>query len=186
MVITFATVLSSAYRVSRLNIVSAIRNLPEATVIRSEATLRQRLLLVLRALGHLAIFLLHSIKSLVRGRWGPFAGYTSLAVTWVIPVVWMVDVGVALLRLAWPYLLKGLSLVTSRVGKLRLVLVTAVGLSHEQHGPHRPDPVHVRLVIFTLMGMSILSKVLSTQFSDANTVLGGMGRRWPGERQYPD
>ena len=107
MVITFATVTSSAYRVSRLNIVSAIRNLPEAIVIRGEATLRQRLLLVLRALVHPVIFLFRSVGSLVRGRWGRFAGYTALVFIWVVPIVWITDIAVALFRFAWPYLLGG-------------------------------------------------------------------------------
>ena len=107
MVITFATVAGSAYRVSRLNIVSAVRNLPEAMMIRGEATLRQRLLLVLVALGHPVIFLFHSVGFLVRRRWGRFVGSTALGVIWVVPIVWAIDITVALLRFAWPYLLKG-------------------------------------------------------------------------------
>jgi putative ABC transport system permease protein len=107
MVITFATVAGSAYRVSRLNIVSAIRNLPEAIVFGGEATLRQRLLPVLWALGHPAIFLLRGVRALVRRRWGRFVGYTALGIIWVLPIVWIIDIAVSLLRFAWPYLLRG-------------------------------------------------------------------------------
>ena len=61
MIITFATVALSSYRVSRLNIVTAVRGLPEAIVLRGEAPFSQRLLLVGRALARPLIFLWRSL-----------------------------------------------------------------------------------------------------------------------------
>ncbi len=152
MVITFATVASSAYRVSRLNIVSAIRNLPEAIVIRGEATLRQRLLLVLRALVHPAILLLRSVGSLVRRRWGRFAGYL-LAFIWVVAIVWIIEIGAALFRFAWPYLLRGW--LTVIVG----LLVIWWGVA----GPERLS-IFTGGVSLTILGLGLTLRTLAGRF----------------------
>ncbi len=107
MVITFATVAGSAYRVSRLNVVAAVRNLPEAIEVSSHSTLRQRLVVLLRALVRPGIFLWRGIRALIHLRFGRFAGYTSLGLVWLFPMFWIVDIFVALLRFTWPYLLAG-------------------------------------------------------------------------------
>ena len=107
MVITVATVAGSAYRVSRLNIVAAVRNIPEAVEVASRATLRQRSVVLLRALVRPGIFVWRGISALRRLRFGRFAGYTLLGLVWVFPVFWIADVFFAVLRFVWPYLLAG-------------------------------------------------------------------------------
>ncbi len=64
MLVTFATVLISANRVSHLNIVSAIRDLPEPP--RPPSYLRDRLLAPFRILrdGFLALFRLRPLRAL--------------------------------------------------------------------------------------------------------------------------
>ena len=107
MVITVATVAGSAYRVSRLNIVAAVRNIPEAVEVASRATLRQRSVVLLRALVRPGIFVWRGISALRLLRFGRFAGYTLLGLAWVFPVFWIADVFFAVLRFVWPYLLAG-------------------------------------------------------------------------------
>ena len=107
MIITFATVAVSSYRVSRLNIVTAVRGLPEAIVIRAEAPLPQRLLLVWRALARPLIFLWRSLISMPRLRVRSFLLNLGLAALWAVPPVWFLGIAVALLRFSWPYFLRG-------------------------------------------------------------------------------
>ena len=108
MVITFATVAVSAYRVSRLNIVSAVRGLPEANTIQSEAPFLQRALLIGRALVRPLTFLWRTLVSLPRLRYVGILVNLGLGVLWVIiPIIWIVDVTVAIFRFVWPYLLRG-------------------------------------------------------------------------------
>ena len=107
MVITVATVAGSAYRVSRLNIVAAVRNIPETVEVASRATLRHRSAVLLRSLGRPGIFLWRGVRALISRRFGRFAGYTLLGLVWVFPVFWIADVVFAVLRFVWPYLLAG-------------------------------------------------------------------------------
>ena len=106
-VITFATVATSAYRVSRLNIVTAIRGLPESISMKSEATLSARLRIVAEALLRPLLYLGRALMSLVRLRIGRFLRSLVLAAFWAFPPVWIVGVAVALARFAWPYLIRG-------------------------------------------------------------------------------
>ena len=107
MVITVATVAGSAFRVSRLNIVAAVRNIPEAVEIASRATFRQRGSVLLRALVRPGIFLWRGVRALRRLHFGRFVGYTMLGLVWVFPVFWIADVAFAVVRFVWPYLLAG-------------------------------------------------------------------------------
>ena len=117
MVITFATIAFSAYRVSRLNIVVAIRGLPETLLPSGEPPLTMRLLGILKAIVRPIIFLVRGIISLRRRRFTAFLGYLALAPLWVIIFpVWIVDLVVALFRFIWPYLLRGW--LTSVIGAL--------------------------------------------------------------------
>ena len=106
-VITFATVATSAYRVSRLNIVTAVRGLPEAITIKGEATLRARLGLIGVALIRPLLYLWRALRSLLRLRFGRLLSNLGLAVLWVIPPVWIIGVAIALVRFLWPYFLRG-------------------------------------------------------------------------------
>ena len=107
MAITFGTVAFSSYRVSRLNIVSAVRGLPEALVIKSEATLSQRLSLVGKALVRPFIFLWRALRSLLSLRIRSFLLNLALAAMWAIPPLWLLSIAVALVRFVWPYLIRG-------------------------------------------------------------------------------
>ena len=108
MVITFGTIAFSAYRVSRLNIVVAIRGLPEALLPATEPPFLTRLVYLPRALFHPFIFLIRGFISLVRGEFVDFLRNLGLAALWVIvfPIL-IADIVVAIFRFAWPYLLRG-------------------------------------------------------------------------------
>ena len=163
MVITFATVASSAYRVSRLNIVSAVRGIPEAIELKSEATLRLRLSILGRALVRPFIFLWRGVRALARLRLRRFAGYTALGVVWVLPVIWIIDIAVALLRFAWPYLLRGW--LTLTIG----VLVTWWGLT----GPERLS-IFTGGVSLMILGLGLVLRALAHRFAMRLELLGGL------------
>ena len=107
MVITVLTVAGSAYRVSRLNIVAAVRNIPEAVEVASSATLRHRGGVLLRALVRPGIFLWRGISALRQRRFVRFVGYTLLGLVWIFPLLWIADMVFAVLRFLWPYMLAG-------------------------------------------------------------------------------
>ena len=108
MAITFGTVAFSAYRVSRLNIVMAIRDLPEALIPSGEPPFRKRFVGLPKALVRPIIFLLRAFRSLFRRRFVSFFRRLVLAVLWVVIFpIWIVDIAVALFRFIWPYLLRG-------------------------------------------------------------------------------
>ena len=106
MAITFATVAVSAYRVSRLNIVVAIRDLPEAIMPKSESTLRERLLGLLKSAVLPGYYLFAAIRALFRRRIGELAKNFGFAVIVLFPV-WQIAVAVGLVRFVQPYLLRG-------------------------------------------------------------------------------
>ena len=108
MAITFGTILFSAYRVSRLNIVMAIRGLPEALLPSEEPPFRTRLSYLPKALFRPLIFVIRGFKLLLRKRLGKLALNWVLAILWVvIPLIWIADIVVGVFRFAWPYLLRG-------------------------------------------------------------------------------
>ena len=107
MVITFATVAFSSYRVSRLNIVMAIRGLPEPLLPSQESPFLVRFVILLKAIAHPPIFLIQGLKSLLKLRFRGFLRNMGLAVLWAIPPFWIVYIAVGLLRFSWPYLLRG-------------------------------------------------------------------------------
>ncbi|MCI0439111.1 MAG: ABC transporter permease, partial [Chloroflexi bacterium] len=105
-VLTFITVFFSAYRASRLNIVSAIRNLQEEFM----ASQREpRLRRIVRALIRPFIFLRRSWRALVRGRFGAALGNLALALLWVLPygIPWAADIVIALARAVLPSMSQG-------------------------------------------------------------------------------
>ncbi len=105
MTITFATVAVSAYRVSQLNIIVAIRDLPETIIPKIEPTFMERLLGLLKALVLPGYYLFAAARSLVQRRPGQFGKNLLLSVA-VIPV-WFAPVLIALLRFIQPYLMRG-------------------------------------------------------------------------------
>ena len=106
MVITVATVALSAYRVSRLNIVAAVRNIPEAVEIASQETLGERGGALLRALARPGIFLWRGVGAIRRSHFRRFVGNTLLGLVWTF-TFWLVDILFALLRFIWPHVLSG-------------------------------------------------------------------------------
>jgi putative ABC transport system permease protein len=104
MAITFGTVIFSAYRVSRLNIVMAIRDLPQALMPTETPSFRERLKGLLRALARPLIFLVRAFKDLLKRKFTGFIRNVALAM--LIPL-WIGVVVAAILRFIWPYLLRG-------------------------------------------------------------------------------
>jgi putative ABC transport system permease protein len=70
-------------------------------------------------------------------------------------------------------LLRGLAFVTSRIGNLRPVLVTAVAYPMSNKFRTSLTVAMFALVIFTLMVMSVLSETFNTQFEETVTITGG-------------
>ena len=109
MVITLGTVAFSAYRVSRMNIVAAVRGLPEPIAryqqpwwkIVGTATIRP------------FIFEWRALQALYRPlQVSRFLGYNFLAVIWLVLFIWLIDIAVVIirvvLRFGWPALPLGL------------------------------------------------------------------------------
>ena len=108
MAITFGTVAFSAYRVSRLNIVMAIRDLPEPLIPSKEPPFMTRFVGLPKALARPVIFLVRGVLLLVRRKFRRGLGYLALTVVWIVLFpTWIVDIIVALLRFTWPYFLRG-------------------------------------------------------------------------------
>ena len=108
MVITFGSVAFSSYRVSRLNIVVAIRGLPEALPVPIESPFLARLIFLPRAVVRPFIFVVRGVRFLRRKRLGDLAKSLGLAVLWVVVFpIWIADVVVAMFRFVWPFLLRG-------------------------------------------------------------------------------
>ena len=108
MLISFGTVAFSAYRVSRMNIVTAIRGLPEPLVLPVERPLITRLLAVVRAIFRPFVFAFHSGRSAIHGAFRASARDAGLMIFWVLAFpIWAAGIFVALFRLIWPYILHG-------------------------------------------------------------------------------
>ena len=107
MVITFGTVIFSAVRVSRLNIVVAIRGLPDALAISPEPPFLRRFSGFLRVLFRPLVFLAGGARALWRRRWMDSLRGLALAAAWLFPPLWIGDIVAGLLRFVWPYLLRG-------------------------------------------------------------------------------
>ena len=151
MAITFATVAFSSYRVSRLNIVMAIRDLPEALMIAGEPPFRQRLTILARSLVRPLIFLARAFRSLFKRRFVDSLRNVALTVLWLLVLPWIADVAVAVLRFIWPYLLRGW--LTVLVG----FLVMYWGVTIERDSPFAAG---ISLVVLGLglMGRKLLQR----------------------------
>ncbi|MDA1349313.1 MAG: FtsX-like permease family protein, partial [Chloroflexi bacterium] len=107
MIITLATIGFSAYRVSRLNIVVAIRGLPDTLLPSSEPPFSVRLIGILRALMQPVIFVVRAVRFLLHRRYASFLRNLGLMFLFLLPPVLIVGIIVALFRFSWPYLLRG-------------------------------------------------------------------------------
>ena len=107
MTITFATVVVSAYRVSRLNIVVAIRGLPESIIPKGEPPFKERLVGLLRAVVLPVFHLVAAFRALFRRRIRESARSLGLSAVTALPPVWLTAIVLGLLRFIQPYLLRG-------------------------------------------------------------------------------
>ena len=107
MIITFATVAVSAFRVSRMNIVEAVRGLPETITTGQEGTFTHRFLGILKAVVRPILFLKSAVKHLTGRRFGGAIRDLVFAALWMLILPWIADAAIALLRFAWPYILRG-------------------------------------------------------------------------------
>ena len=105
MMIVFATVAVSAYRVSLLNIVVAIRGLPEAIITKETASIRARLPDLGRSLVLPLYLLVRGVVRLARRRPGRAVRDGLLAIV-AVPV-WPIAAIVGVVRFAQPYLVHG-------------------------------------------------------------------------------
>ena len=111
MIITFATVGISAYRVSHLNIVAAVRNLPESLVPATPPSFLNRLLDVVKGIFRPALYFWRALRYLIRRDYVPAVLHVIFALVWFTMIVWVVDILIQLFKLVWPYLLQGWLLV---------------------------------------------------------------------------
>ena len=107
MIITFATVGISAYRVSYLNIVAAVRNLPENLVPTTPPSFLSRLLDVVKGIFRPALFLWRALRYLIKRDFVPAVLHVLFALVWLTMIVWVIDFLIQLFKLVWPYLLQG-------------------------------------------------------------------------------
>ena len=107
MIITFATVGISAYRVSYLNIVAAVRNLPENLVPTTPPGFLSRLLDVVKGIFRPFLFLWRALRYLIRRDFVPAVLHVIFALVWLTIIVWVIDITIQLFKLVWPYLLQG-------------------------------------------------------------------------------
>ena len=116
MAITFATVGISAYRVSHLNIVAAVRNLPENLVPAEPTRLSRRLLGLLLGIVRPGVFLWRAVRALMQRDLVAAAVHLISALVWLSVIVWVIDILIQLFKVVWPYLLQGWLLVLIGVG----------------------------------------------------------------------
>ncbi len=191
MIITFATVGLSAYRVSYLNIVAAVRNLPENLVPTTPPGLLSRLLDVVNGIFRPALFLWRALRFLMRRDYVPAVLHVVFALVWLTIIVWVADILIQLFKLAWPYLLQGwllfvigagLTIASAVVSPLQLaslfgggvsLALAGMGLSARAYLMKGDMPPDLRdRIVFTAAGIAILvfwalpSGVLETLLGD--------------------
>ena len=161
MIITFATVAVSAYRVSRMNIVEAVRGLPETVTATSEGTFSHRLLGVVRAAVRPILFLFSAIKDLLAGRFVGALRHLAGAAIWLLILPWIADVAVAVVRFAWPYVLRGW-----------LTIILGVLLILGGAGPWKQTAPFVIGATFVIIGAGLLLRHAIFRWSSLATLPG--------------
>ena len=169
MVITFATVAFSAYRVSRMNIVAAVRGTPEALVAKGELPISQRLVLVGQALVRPVFFAVRGVIALAKIRIGGFLLNTTLAVLWVILFpIWIIDAVISLFRFAWPYLRRGW--LTFILG----LLIIWIGITGEQVAPFTIGASLMIIGLGLMLRLLVMRKALPAEVFGGLILLGGI------------
>ena len=169
MVITIATVAVSAYRVSRMNIVQAVRGLPETIAARGDARFSARLLALGMAVTRPLLFAGRGLVTLARFRFGSSVTNAGLGVVWVVVFpVWMIDIVVALYRLMSPYLRQGW--LTLAIG----LLVTWAGVANDAAAPFRIGVALAIVGLCLMLRMALRRVALRAETADrvAYTLMG--------------
>ena len=161
MIITFITVAVSAYRVSRMNIVEAVRGLPETIVISGEESFSQRLLMVGRALIRPLLFLVRFFINIGRKRVSAALLPLGGVALWALVLPWIADVFVALLRFSWPYFRRGW--LTFLLGSLLMFLGA---------GPWDQTAPFVIGVSFMIIGLGLMLRLMATRWPSTAVVMG--------------
>ena len=125
-ILTFITIFFSAYRASRLNIISAIRDLPDTLQSRTQES---RLRVIGRALASPFLSLLAAFRYLRRRRGGAFFINLLLALLKILPPVWAALVLWSLVRISTGALSRGWLTFILGAG------LAALGLSLRQLAP---------------------------------------------------
>lgn len=108
MVITFATVGFSAYRVSRMNIIEAVRDLPESTNSDLPETLQVRSIRVWYSLIRPVTYMLRSVRHVFHARFvNGFLNFCGFLLWIIVFPIWVSDILWAVLRLIWPFFKQG-------------------------------------------------------------------------------
>ncbi len=132
MVITLGTVAFSAYRVSRMNIVVAIRGLPDVAAPQDASRLARRASALGRSVARPLLFGYAAFRFAAKGSVFSAVGNVGLMVIWVLIFpVWIVDVLTSVVRLVWPYFLQGW------LALLLGLLITWAGTSSDLAAPFR-------------------------------------------------
>ena len=124
MVITFSTVAVSAYRVSNLNIISAVRDLPESIGAKTPPRLALRLLNLAQGIGRPLIFLYRALKSIIHLDFTAVLTYLVMTLVWLTIIVWIFDIMIQLFRLIWPYILQGWILLIAGGALVGIIVTT--------------------------------------------------------------
>ena len=103
-VLTFITVFFSSYRASRLNIVAAIRDLPDTLV---STTQESKLRVVLRAVVAPFVYFGRAFRALARLRLKPFLLNLLLGIVRIFPPIWALLILWSLVRISTGALSKG-------------------------------------------------------------------------------
>ena len=162
MIITFATVAVSAYRVSQMNIVEAVRGLPETVTSATERSFSHRLLDVLKAVARPILFLWKAVTALTRARFFSALRYLAGAAFWLLILPWLADVAAALVRFAWPYVLRGW-----------LAILLGVLLMYGGAGPlNQAAPFYIGGT-FVIIGLGLMLRLAINRWASL-TILPGL------------
>ena len=161
MIITFLTVAVSAYRVSRMNIVEAVRGLPEIAVASGDESLLQRLLMVVQAMFRPVIFIKRFLVHLVRTEFSAALRSIGVAVFWVLILPWIVDIAVSLLRFTWPYFRRGW-----------LTFVLGVYLLYLGAGPLNQTAPFVIGASLIIVGLGLTLRLMVMRWNSSAPALG--------------
>ncbi len=161
MIITFATVVVSAYRVSRMNIVEAVRGLPEVMKPVDEEAISLRLSQLgwslIRPLVFLARFFIRLAGSQFAGALRSLGAFAL----WILLVPWFVDIAAALVKFAWPYVLRGW-----------LTLLFGAYITYLGVGPWNQTASFTIGVSLMIVGLGMMLRMAATRWEGITPAIG--------------